>query len=106
MDNIQFITSTLGSQKLQIPYSEVSSVKPLDYVQIGTSKGTFICKVHRTNLAKSNAILENTIQVYEKRHKNIIKTPKLNESPSIVKLTPQPAVQIKVTVVYYIVYLP
>ena len=99
MDNIQFITSTLGSQKLQIPYSEVSSVKPLDYVQIGTSKGTFICKVHRTNLAKSNAILENTIQVYEKRHKNIIKTPKLNESPSIVKLTPQPAVQIKVTVV-------
>ena len=99
MDNIQCISSTFGSQKLLIPFSEVSSVKPLDYVQIGTRKGTFICKVHRTNLAKSDAILENTIQVYEKRHKNIIKIPRLTEEMNITKLVPQPAAQLRVTIV-------
>ena len=99
MDNVQCISSTFGSQKLLIPFNEVSSVKSLDCVQIDTKKGTYICKVHRTNLAKSDAILENTVQVYEKRHKAIIKKPKLSEKLSLIKLVSQPATQIKVTVV-------
>ena len=104
MNDVQYIPSTFGSQKCLVPINEIIKFNHIvgGAVRVASTKGTFICKIYpRCDFANCMATIENTVQVYEKRHKHIIKIPlsTANTELNITQLTPQPASHVIVTVV-------
>jgi AAA+ superfamily predicted ATPase len=99
--NTVVIGSEIGSQKCCLPIAKFVNLNcqvgcP---VKVTTNKGTFICKLFPRTDLKSDAVVENTVQIYSERRKFLITHPVVTRDFSVSKLSPKPATSITVTIV-------